>query len=105
MIEGKLEESKGVATRCVPRAAVAERFSARGLLADDNTRLATATFGRNWGLDATGNWSAFKQFDAQGSTFSALVQQRTSNAANEITASARRSATFGKRRPTIATGI
>ena len=73
--------------------------AARGLLASapsplmgdgggegDPPRLTTATFGQNWNLDATGNWSAFNQFDAQTGTFSALDQQRTSNAANEITA-------------------
>ena len=52
----------------------------------DSPRLTTATFGQNWNLDATGNWSVFNQFDAQTGTFSALDQQRTSNAANEITA-------------------
>ena len=60
--------------------------AARGLLSEDNTRLTAGTFGQTWNLDATGNWSAFNQFDAQTGTFSALDQQRTSNAANEITA-------------------
>ncbi|HEV2968550.1 MAG TPA: RHS repeat domain-containing protein, partial [Pirellulales bacterium] len=60
--------------------------ASRGQLNTGNTRLQSSTFGQTWGLDATGNWSQFTQFDAQSSTFAALDQQRTSNKANEITA-------------------
>jgi RHS repeat-associated protein len=35
-------------------------------------------------LDATGNWSGFKQFDQESAT-NALIQQRTHNEVNEIT--------------------
>lgn len=60
--------------------------ASRGRLADDNSRLDSSTFRQTWGLDATGNWREFSEFDTQTSTFSALDQQRTSNTANEITA-------------------
>jgi hypothetical protein len=40
---------------------------------------------QGWGLDATGNWQDFTQFDLSGVT-APLDQQRVSNTANEITA-------------------
>ena len=43
------------------------------------------TLQQSWGLDATGNWSGFNSFDFTTAANS-VVQQCTSNAANEITA-------------------
>ena len=62
------------------------------------------TLQQSWGLDATGNWSGFNSFDFTTAANS-VVQQRAATRRTRSRRSARRSATFGKRRPTIATAI
>jgi RHS repeat-associated protein len=57
----------------------------RGTLNGTQTAITTRTFQQQWGLDATGNWQAFKQ-DTDGNGTWDLVQSRTANKANEITA-------------------
>ena len=47
--------------------------------------ITTPTLQQGWTLDATGNWSGFNSFDFTTAANS-VVQQRASNAANEITA-------------------
>ena len=44
----------------------------------------TLNFAQDWALDATGNWSTFKE-DSDGDTNWNLDQPRTHNKANEIT--------------------
>ena len=56
----------------------------RGRLNGTQTALTTQTFGQCWNLDATGNWTGFKETD-NGSTWT-LEQARTANTVNEITA-------------------
>ncbi|MCA9091450.1 MAG: hypothetical protein KDA90_22775, partial [Planctomycetaceae bacterium] len=56
----------------------------RGTLNGTQTGLTSAQFAQCWSLDATGNWEGFRQSDS-GSAWS-LVQDRTSNAVNEVTA-------------------
>jgi RHS repeat-associated protein len=57
----------------------------RGGLNAGKTGIATPTFAQCWSLDATGNWANFQQNNAGSGPWS-LVQNRTSNATNEITA-------------------
>lgn len=57
----------------------------RGTLDASKTIINPATFAQCWGLDATGNWQNFRE-DADGNGFWDLVQGRTSNKVNEITA-------------------
>ncbi len=57
----------------------------RGTLNGTQTAITTRTFQQQWGLDATGNWQAFNQ-DTDGNGTWDLVQSRTANKANEITA-------------------
>ncbi|MGC3967595.1 MAG: RHS repeat-associated core domain-containing protein [Pirellulales bacterium] len=61
----------------------------RGTLAAGNETVNSMTFAQDWSLDATGNWSGFRQTDASDATQN-LDQQRTSNAANELTGLSRR---------------
>ncbi len=54
----------------------------RGQLNSGNTGLSgSPTLTQDWGLDATGNWSAFTQ-----TVQNALTQSRTHNPVNDITA-------------------
>jgi RHS repeat-associated protein len=57
----------------------------RGTLNGTQTGLVARTFGQCWGLDATGNWGNFQQ-DSTGAGVWDLVQGRTANPVNEITA-------------------
>ncbi len=57
----------------------------RGTLNGTQTAITSSTFQQQWGLDATGNWQAFNQ-DTDGNGTWDLVQSRTANKANEITA-------------------
>ena len=57
----------------------------RGTLAEGNASITGPTMQQAWQLDATGNWSGFTNFD-QTDSDNTLDQNRTSNAANEITA-------------------
>jgi RHS repeat-associated protein len=54
----------------------------RGNLTDGNTAISDQSLEQDWTLDATGNWSEFKDY-ANGSLD--LDQTRTSNTVNEIT--------------------
>ena len=56
----------------------------RGALNTSRDAVATKNFAEEWTLDATGNWSSFKQ-DTDGDGTWNLNQSRTHNAANEIT--------------------
>ena len=49
-----------------------------------NTAIDNPSLQQGWGLDATGNWQNFTQFDLSGVAVP-LDQQRVSNTANEIT--------------------
>jgi len=55
----------------------------RGTLNTGGTAITSPTFGQNWTLDETGNWSGFKQDDTGGGTWN-LDQSRTANTVNEI---------------------
>ena len=55
----------------------------RGMLTTGRTAITTLKFAQEWGLDATGNWSSFKE-DANGDATWDLVQSRSSNKVNEI---------------------
>jgi RHS repeat-associated protein len=55
----------------------------RGTLAGGDAALSSLTLEQSWILDATGNWNNFSNLDLVTSGNS-LVQQRTSNTANEI---------------------
>jgi RHS repeat-associated protein len=55
----------------------------RGTLASGDAALSSLTLEQSWILDATGNWNNFSNLDLVTSGNS-LVQQRTSNSANEI---------------------
>jgi RHS repeat-associated protein len=55
----------------------------RGTLAGGDAALSSLTLEQGWILDATGNWNNFSNLDLVTSSNS-LVQQRTSNTANEI---------------------
>ena len=54
----------------------------RGQLSAGRDAVTTKTFGEDWGLDATGNWTAFRQ-DANGDGAWDLDQTRRHNKANE----------------------
>ncbi|MBX3452387.1 MAG: hypothetical protein KF777_22715 [Planctomycetaceae bacterium] len=56
---------------------------ARGWLNGSRTALTSETFGQCWSLDATGNWSGFREDDDGNGTWN-LVQSRTANPVNEI---------------------
>jgi len=56
----------------------------RGWLNDARDDLIQMTFRQSWSLDATGNWSEFRE-DSDGDGTWDLVQQRTCNPVNEIT--------------------
>ena len=56
----------------------------RGTLNSTQIGLTSAEFAQCWSLDTTGNWEGFRQSD-NGSTWG-LVQDRSSNDVNEITA-------------------
>ncbi len=55
----------------------------RGALNGTQTAITSPQFGQCWTLDATGNWSVFKQSN-NGTTWS-LEQTRTANTVNELT--------------------
>lgn len=55
----------------------------RGTLNGTQTGITNPQFGQCWTLDATGNWSAFKQSD--DGTMWSLEQNRTANEVNELT--------------------
>ena len=55
----------------------------RGTLNSGNTGIEMLEFAQCWSLDATGNWSGFRE-DSNGDHAWDLVQSRTSNPANEI---------------------
>jgi len=55
----------------------------RGTLNTGGTAITSPTFGQNWTLDETGNWSGFKQ-DNDGNGTWELNQSRTTNTVNEI---------------------
>ena len=57
---------------------------ARGLLNTSRTALTSTTFAQCWTLDATGNWSGFREDDTGDGTWD-LVQARSANDVNEIT--------------------
>ena len=57
----------------------------RGRLNPAGTGLTATTFRQTWNLDATGNWSAFRE-DTDGDGAWNLNQTRTANRANELTA-------------------
>jgi len=57
----------------------------RGTLNGTQTAITSSTFQQQWILDATGNWGTFKQDDDGNGTWD-LVQGRTANRVNEITA-------------------
>jgi len=56
----------------------------RGELDNLKSQIQNLEFAQDWALDATGNWSGFKEDDDGSSTWD-LNQQRTSNKVNEIT--------------------
>jgi len=56
----------------------------RGWLNESRSDLTQMAFRQSWSLDATGNWSEFKE-DSDGDGTWDLVQQRTCNPVNEIT--------------------
>jgi RHS repeat-associated protein len=56
----------------------------RGTINGNKDAISTLKFAQEWSLDATGNWSGFKEDDDGDSTWD-LEQSRTSNAVNEIT--------------------
>lgn len=56
----------------------------RGTLNGSKSAITNPTFAQCWGLDATGNWSDFRQ-DDDGDTVWNLIQSRTTNKVNEIT--------------------
>jgi len=58
--------------------------SEEGTLSLGKDSISSLNFKQQWSLDATGNWSAFKEDDDGDSTWD-LEQTRTSNAVNEIT--------------------
>ena len=58
--------------------------AARGTLASGDASITSPTLQQGWQLDATGNWTGFNNFDVVTAA-NTLVQQRASNAANEIT--------------------
>lgn len=58
---------------------------ARGTLNGSHTALTSETFAQCWTLDPTGNWTGFRQDDTGNGTWD-LVQQRSANAVNEISA-------------------
>jgi len=57
----------------------------RGTLNGTQTAITSSTFQQQWILDATGNWGTFKQ-DNDGNGTWDLVQGRSANKVNEITA-------------------
>jgi hypothetical protein len=57
----------------------------RGTVNTGHTAMTTLKFAQEWGLDATGNWASFKE-DSNGDSTWDLVQARTSNKVNEISA-------------------
>ena len=59
----------------------------RGTLNAGNTAISTGTgtFNQCWTLDSTGNWKGFRE-DASGSGSWSLIQSRSANPVNEITA-------------------
>ena len=57
----------------------------RGTLNSNNTGINSLQFAQCWSLDATGNWAGFREDDDGDGTWD-LVQARTSNAVNEISA-------------------
>jgi len=56
----------------------------RGTLNGGRTALTSTTFAQCWGLDATGNWSNFREDDDGDGSWN-LNQNRTANKVNEIT--------------------
>ena len=56
---------------------------ARGRLNGTKTGLTSSTFAQCWTLDATGNWSGFREDDTGNGTWD-RVQSRTANGVNEI---------------------
>ena len=58
--------------------------SQEGTLGAGKSSISSLNFAQQWSLDATGNWSGFKEDDDGDSTWD-LDQTRTSNAVNEIT--------------------
>ena len=58
--------------------------SEEGTLSAGKDSISSLNFAQQWSLDATGNWSAFKEDDNGDATWD-LEQTRTSNAVNEIT--------------------
>ena len=56
----------------------------RGELVAAKDRITDHALAQTWNLDPTGNWKGFTNFD-QATPANDLVQQRTTNAANEIT--------------------
>ncbi|MCH8992618.1 MAG: RHS repeat-associated core domain-containing protein, partial [Acidobacteria bacterium] len=56
----------------------------RGQLSGSKDRITNHALAQTWNLDPTGNWKGFTNFD-QATPANDLVQQRTTNAANEIT--------------------
>ena len=56
----------------------------RGQLEASKDRITSHALAQTWNLDSTGNWKGFTNFD-QGTAANDLVQQRTTNVANEIT--------------------
>ena len=58
--------------------------SQEGTLGAGKDTISSLNFAQQWSLDATGNWSGFKEDDDGDSTWD-LDQTRTSNAVNEIT--------------------
>ncbi len=57
----------------------------RGQLNANKDAIVSKAFAEDWGLDATGNWSAFRQ-DLGGNGTWDLDQTRAHNQANEVTA-------------------
>jgi RHS repeat-associated protein len=57
----------------------------RGTLSSNQTVIAPLTLAQCWGLDSTGNWQNFQENDTGSGSWS-LVQGRTANPVNEITA-------------------
>lgn len=58
---------------------------ARGTLNAGKSAISTKTFGQCWTLDATGNWKGFRE-DTNGDGAWDLIQSRTANTVNEISA-------------------
>jgi RHS repeat-associated protein len=56
----------------------------RGLLNSTNTAITNETFAQCWSLDSTSNWHGFREANAGSS--STIVQSRSANNVNEITA-------------------